>query len=62
MIQNNQIALDTINSAQSGAETFGDKGHAMGIPPGLLMDLIQRYSMHLLQLLRSSPRMDAEQR
>ena len=32
MIQNNQIALDTINSAQSGAETFGDKGHAMGIP------------------------------
>ncbi len=32
MIQNNQIALDTFNSAQSGAETFGDKGHAMGIP------------------------------
>jgi len=32
MIQNNQIALDTVNSAQSGAETFGDKGHAMGIP------------------------------
>ena len=32
MIQNNQIALDTYNSAQSGAETFGDKGHAMGIP------------------------------
>ncbi len=32
MIQNNQIALDTLNSAQSGAETFGDKGHAMGIP------------------------------
>ena len=32
MIQNNQIALDTLSSAQSGAETFGDKGHAMGIP------------------------------
>lgn len=32
MIQNNQIALDTFNSGQSGAETFGDKGHAMGIP------------------------------
>lgn len=32
MIQNNQIALDTFNSAQSGAETYGDKGHAMGIP------------------------------
>ena len=32
MIQNNQIALDTLNSAQSGAETFGDKGHSMGIP------------------------------
>lgn len=32
MIQNNQIALDTFNTAQSGAETFGDKGHAMGIP------------------------------
>tara|TARA_B100000131_G_scaffold312002_1_gene345575 strand:- start:90 stop:1949 length:1860 start_codon:yes stop_codon:yes gene_type:complete len=32
MIQNNQIALDTFASAQSGAETFGDKGHGMGIP------------------------------
>ena len=32
MIQNNQIALDTFVSGQSGAETFGDKGHAMGIP------------------------------
>ncbi len=32
MIQNNQIALDTFVSCQSGAETFGDKGHAMGIP------------------------------
>lgn len=32
MIQNNQIALDTFASAQSGAETFGDKGLAMGIP------------------------------
>ncbi len=32
MIQNNQIALDTVASGQSGAETFGDKGHAMGLP------------------------------
>ena len=32
MIQNNQIALDTFASAQSGAETFGDKGASMGIP------------------------------
>ena len=32
MIQNNQIALDTYVIGQSGAETFGDKGHAMGIP------------------------------
>jgi len=32
MIQNNQIALDTFASGQSGAETFGDKGHAMGLP------------------------------
>jgi pyruvate/2-oxoglutarate/acetoin dehydrogenase E1 component/TPP-dependent pyruvate/acetoin dehydrogenase alpha subunit len=32
MIQNNQIALDTFVTAQSGVETFGDKGHAMGIP------------------------------
>ena len=32
MIQNNQIALDTFTIGQSGAETFGDKGHAMGIP------------------------------
>ena len=32
MIQNNQIALDTYTVGQSGAETFGDKGHAMGIP------------------------------
>ncbi len=32
MIQNNQIALDTPSSVQSGAETFGDKGYAMGIP------------------------------
>tara|TARA_B100001029_G_scaffold179579_1_gene189690 strand:+ start:19771 stop:22539 length:2769 start_codon:yes stop_codon:yes gene_type:complete len=32
MIQNNQIALDTFVVGQSGAETFGDKGHAMGIP------------------------------
>jgi pyruvate/2-oxoglutarate/acetoin dehydrogenase E1 component len=32
MIQNNQIALDTFTTGQSGAETFGDKGHAMGIP------------------------------
>ena len=32
MIQNNQIALDTFTVGQSGAETFGDKGHAMGIP------------------------------
>lgn len=32
MIQNNQIALDTLVSGQSGAETFGDKGHSMGIP------------------------------
>ncbi len=32
MIQNNQIALDTFASVQSAAETFGDKGIAMGIP------------------------------
>ena len=32
MIQNNQIALDTFIRGQSGAETYGDKGHAMGIP------------------------------
>ena len=32
MIQNNQIALDTFVSGQSGAETFGDKGISMGIP------------------------------
>ena len=32
MIQNNQIALDTFTVSQSGAETFGDKGYAMGIP------------------------------
>ncbi len=32
MIQNNQIALDTFVIGQSGAETFGDKGLAMGIP------------------------------
>ena len=32
MIQNNQIALDTFSSKQSGAETFGDKGYAVGIP------------------------------
>lgn len=32
MIQNNQIALDTFTVGQSGAETFGDKGHSMGIP------------------------------
>jgi len=32
MIQNNQIALDTFVTAQSGVETYGDKGHAMGIP------------------------------
>ena len=32
MIQNNQIALDTFTVGQSGAETFGDKGHTMGIP------------------------------
>ena len=32
MIQNNQIALDTFTVSQSGAETFGDKGHSMGIP------------------------------
>ena len=32
MIQNNQIALVTFTTGQSGAETFGDKGHAMGIP------------------------------
>ena len=32
MIQNNQIALDTYVVGQSGAETYGDKGHAMGMP------------------------------
>ena len=32
MIQNNQIALDTFVTGQSGVETFGDKGHAMGMP------------------------------
>ena len=32
MIQNNQIALDTFVTAQSGVETYGDKGHAMGMP------------------------------
>ena len=32
MIQNNQIALDTFTAGQSGAETYGDKGYAMGIP------------------------------
>ena len=32
MIQNNQIALDTFITGQSGAENFGDKGYAMGIP------------------------------
>ncbi len=32
MIQNNQIALDTFVTAQSGVETYGDKGHSMGMP------------------------------
>ena len=32
MIQNNQIALDTFVIGQSAAETWGDKGVAMGIP------------------------------
>ncbi len=32
MIQNNQIALDTFVTAQSGVETFGDKAAAMGFP------------------------------
>ncbi|HJM41352.1 MAG TPA: thiamine pyrophosphate-dependent enzyme, partial [Candidatus Thalassarchaeaceae archaeon] len=32
MIQNNQIALDTFVVGQSAAETWGDKGVAMGIP------------------------------
>ena len=32
MIQNNQIALDTFGVGQSAAETWGDKGVAMGIP------------------------------
>ena len=32
MIQNNQIALDTFSASQSGSETYGDKGIAMGIP------------------------------
>ena len=32
MIQNNQIALDTFVVGQSAAETWGDKGVAMGMP------------------------------
>ena len=32
MIQNNQIALDTFAVGQSAAETWGDKGVAMGMP------------------------------
>ncbi|MDP7329395.1 MAG: transketolase C-terminal domain-containing protein [Candidatus Thalassarchaeaceae archaeon] len=32
MIQNNQIALDTFTVGQSSAETWGDKGAAMGMP------------------------------
>ena len=32
MIQNNQIALDTFAVGQSAAETWGDKGVAVGIP------------------------------
>ena len=32
VIQNNQIALDTFSGRQSGAETFGDKGVAVGLP------------------------------
>ncbi|MEE3083306.1 MAG: transketolase C-terminal domain-containing protein [Candidatus Thermoplasmatota archaeon] len=32
MIQNNQIALDTFAVGQSAAETWGDKGAAMGMP------------------------------
>ena len=32
MIQNNQIALDTFTTGQSAAETWGDKGAAMGMP------------------------------
>jgi 2-oxoisovalerate dehydrogenase E1 component len=32
MIQNNQIALDTFVVGQSAAETWGDKGSAMGMP------------------------------
>ena len=32
MIQNNQIALDTFVVGQSAAETWGDKGMAMGMP------------------------------
>ena len=32
MIQNNQIALDTFTVGQSSAETWGDKGVAMGMP------------------------------
>ena len=32
MIQNNQIALDTFTTGQSGVETWGDKGAAFGTP------------------------------
>ena len=46
MIQNNQIALDTFVTGQSGVETFGDKASAMGFPGWTIdgSDPVQFYS------------------
>ncbi len=46
MIQNNQIALDTFVTGQSGVETFGDKAVAMGFPGWTIdgSDPVQFYS------------------
>ncbi len=46
MIQNNQIALDTFVTGQSGVETFGDKALAMGFPGWTIdgSDPVQFYS------------------
>ena len=46
MIQNNQIALDTFVTGQSGVETFGDKAAAMGFPGWTIdgSDPVQFYS------------------
>ena len=46
-----RIHDDTFTVGQSGAETFGDKGHAMGIPSWTIDGSLLNYKLSLINQL-----------